>query len=106
MTEIKSKRAPRLFVSEIPPATEGWEFLAVMHVLDSDWHIYTRPAYSSWTGVKVFSLSKVPNKAAYWLAWNGARVSNSKDTIILEKNRPALLKALESELKNHGTGTP
>lgn len=99
MTKIKPKRAPRTkpnyFVGEIPPSEAGWKFFDAFHTPDGHpWQIYTRPSYTKWTGVKVFSLVKTAHKAAYWMAWNGARVARARDTQIMASGRPDLLYAV------------
>lgn len=76
----------------------GWEQVAEVED-EQPWLIFVRTG-EDWTSVKVVAVGRAPNKANYWLGWNGKTFARQADLVKLLK-RPVLLGAVERELRAH-----
>lgn len=84
---------PRMFKGNEPKAKDGWRLVYAFSVDAIRWSVYYRDlSGGKWTGIKLVSDKKVPDKANYWLAWSNTehRLARSRELNILVAGRPDL----------------
>jgi len=72
------------------PHGDGWELVGTVED-DLRWFVFVREnANSEWLSVKVVADGKAPNKAIYWLGWNGKRFAQQGDGFTIMQQRQTL----------------
>lgn len=85
------------------PVGPEWAQIAVVDG-DPRWLIFVRPdASGEWDSVKVVADGRAPEKANYWLGWNGSRWARHGDLVAL-MSRPALLAEVEQTMRARSDG--
>lgn len=78
------------------PATGGdWVLIGdVGEAYGVGWRLYARPASHGWRNMKLASTNWAPNKANYWISWNGDRLAVTKDQKKMDTGKPELREKL------------
>ena len=71
--------AKRSFDGNHPDEDSGWIKVGQIRREEFDFNVYTKDGSSGWKSIKLVSNKRTPNKANYWLGWDGKRFANSAD---------------------------
>jgi hypothetical protein len=78
------------------PDGDGWEIVGAVED-DLRWLVFVREnANSEWLSVKVVADGRAPNKANYWLGWNGKRFAQQGDGFTIMQQRQTLLGSVKT----------
>lgn len=98
-TEGEKKSRPTRYFTVRPLDESKWALVAA----NNPWLVYKsrKEPVQGWVGARVIATSKVPDKASYWLGWNGDRLARQKDSNTMESHRPELYAWVVSVLKGN-----
>jgi hypothetical protein len=71
--------AKRFFDGNHPDEDSGWIRIGQIKREEFDLSVYTKGWSNGWKSIKLVSNKRTPNKANYWLGWDGNRFANSGD---------------------------
>lgn len=84
----------KLFTGK-PKYDESWLVVGRTNLVDDVyWVVCMQDKKAKWRNIKISAQGAVPFKANYWTAWDGERMSDSRDWQIMDEKRPELKQAV------------
>ena len=100
-SELLTSLSGRSREGVVPPSEEWTKVGDVTCEALNTWSVYRKNLdwEADWVPLKVVAQMPVPNKANYYMKWNGERLSGEKDAILLAEHRPDLCDAIVEKLR-------
>lgn len=88
-------KQPRRYPGKPITDAPGWSFLRRVEADGLVWVVSRRvPNGAGWSLVKVACDGEAQRKANFWVQWNGSRMANGSEWLMLKRHRPALAVAV------------